>query len=47
MADANGDGKLGMDDAKAVANNVKTAAVDTAKSVVNNTKNTIKGWLGW
>ncbi|KFE72473.1 hypothetical protein [Hyalangium minutum] len=47
VADANGDGKLGLDDAKAVANNVKDAAVNTAKNVVDNTKKTVMGWLGW
>jgi hypothetical protein len=47
VADANGDGKLGVDDAKAIAHKAKDAAVDTAKSVVNNTKNTVKSWLGW
>lgn len=36
VADANGDGKLGLDDAKAVAHNV-----------VDNTKKTVMGWLGW
>ena len=47
VADANGDGKLGVDDAKAIANNAKNAVVDTAKNVVDNTKKKVMGWLGW
>ncbi len=54
VADVNGDGKLGVDDAKAVANVVKQeakAAVnhvkEEAKAVVNNAKKKVLGWLGW
>lgn len=43
VADANGDGKLGLDDAKAVANNV----ADAAKNTVNAAANKVKGWFGW
>jgi hypothetical protein len=53
-ADVNGDGKLGLDDAKAAVTNTTKAVTDTAKSVVNNAKNTVsnaantvKGWFHW
>jgi hypothetical protein len=42
-ADVNGDGKLGLDDAKAAAG--KT--VDTAKNVVNGAANKVKNFFGW
>jgi hypothetical protein len=42
-ADINGDGKLGMDDAKAIANEVRNSVSNT----VNEAANKVKGWFGW
>ncbi len=43
VADADGDGKLSLNDAKTVANNV----VDTAKNTVNAAANKVKNFFGW
>jgi hypothetical protein len=43
VGDANGDGRLGLDDARAMATN----AANTARDTVNRAASTVKGWFGW
>jgi hypothetical protein len=43
VGDANGDGRLGLDDARVMATN----AVNTARNTVNSAANTVRGWFGW
>jgi hypothetical protein len=43
VADVNGDGKLGLDDAKAIANEVRSSVSNT----VNDAANKVKSWFGW